>query len=426
MTMLASLRQRMISLLPLLLICAIILGLVMFAVTNIAKPWQGHTQLSLEVIAAAATVEAQQLQAEIDNNPDALIRRLERAQNELTQNMLIFMTAEQAAGILQTLYSYADLSSVEIATLQTQNTPNQSQNNRGIDKTSSQRATDIPPAYAVQALRLQVNGPLANLMRFITRIREANVPGVVINNLSVKESVNGSSLTMDMFIYTSSLASGETYANLAPVVSPTQATFNVIPTPTQPVADSVIIPTPESTTATATPEPEPALELIYSDSFDTLSLDRWRLGAGWLLVGSAGSQMLQVVESSADVTYTHSTLKDVAVNLRVLLDKGSLRLSLRQSAAGRYTLLLQPTGQIALYRGDALVKTVATPISGVNRWREMRLSILGGVIRASIDGQDLIYAIDTAELPPGALSFALIGGGTMNIDDIQIWELPKT
>lgn len=421
MTILASLRQRLISLLPILLIVGVIMGLVMFALTNIVKPWQSQAQLSVEVTAVFATVEAQQLQIEIDSNPETILRRLDKAQAELVQNASIFMTSEQADNILQTLYSYADLSEVEIGTLQTQNTPNQDNPSQG--KNKPQQTTAIPPAYTVQALRLQVSGSLIKLMSFITRIREANVPGVSINNLSLKESLEGSLLTMDILIYTSHLSSGESYAHLEPVIIPTRTTFDVVPTSTPPVAESVVVLTPD--VSTATPEPEPALLLVYSDSFDNSNLDRWRLGAGWSLVSSGESQMLQVFDSSADVTYIHSTLQDVAVNVQVFLDHGSLRLSLRQSAAGRYTLLLQPTGQVALYRGDALIKTVTVPISGVSRWREVHLSVLGGVIRASIDGHNLIEAIDTAELPPGALSFALVGGGTMKVDDVQIWALPE-
>jgi hypothetical protein len=432
MTILNNLRQRLFALLPLLIICATILGLVMFGITNIAKPFQSYQNTAIQVTAVQATLTAQQEQAESSSDLDLLQRRLETSESELAENASVFMTPEQAANILQTLYSYADLSGVEISALQTQDTSrgNQADASSNIKSTRAGNnsgnqpvRTEVPAAYSVQALRLQVSGALPDLMSFITRIREATIPGVNINNLMMKESVEGNLLLMDILIYTSPLASGEAYQNLPQVIVPTAAIFNVTPTVTPPVADTVIVTTPESTSVAATSDSEPALELIYSDSFDTSDLDRWHLGAGWGLMGDPGAQILQVMDSGADVTYTYNTLKDAAVQMRIRLEKGSARLSLRQSAVGRYSVVLQSTGQLALYRGDALVESAVAPVSSIDRWRQLRLSVIGGVIRVSIDGQELIHALDTAELPPGTLSFALIGDGEMNVDDVQIWGL---
>jgi hypothetical protein len=98
-------------------------------------------------------------------------------------------------------------------------------------------------------------------------------------------------------------------------------------------------------------------------------------------------------------------------------------LSLRESSAGAYAVVLQPTGQIFLYRGDTLIKSTTASTSSIGRWRVLRLSVVQGIIRIAVDGEELLTAKDASELPPGTFSFSAVGRGIIRVDDVQVWSL---
>jgi Tol biopolymer transport system component len=178
--------------------------------------------------------------------------------------------------------------------------------------------------------------------------------------------------------------------------------------------------------------PEPPLTLLFNDTFDSSELLTWMLGAGWTLVPNEGGQALQVAASDEAVTFVYDNLNNVAAQARFLLSSGMARLSVQQSEAGSYTVLMDMNGQVGLYRGgQALGSAVVSPTTP-GEWRVLRLSAIDNVIRVAVDGTEVIAVQDTDPLPQGTLSFAGVGIGdsALLVDDFYLWipsaEMPAT
>jgi hypothetical protein len=187
---------------------------------------------------------------------------------------------------------------------------------------------------------------------------------------------------------------------------------------------------PPTDAPTAVPLPaEPPLTLMVEDTFDSGALDLWTLGAGWSLVPSESGQALQGVNSAEAVTFVHGDLFNVAVQARFFMSVGSAHLSVRQSSAGQYTASLGTDGLVELYRAGSLVQSaVVLPAAG--QWHTLRLSAMDGVLRVSVDGVEVIAALDSAVLPPGAILIAGSADGALLVDDVSVLvptsEIPPT
>lgn len=436
----SSILEKLKSLLPLLMMCMVIFGLVMFAVTNIVPPWKTYQEVETELVAGKDIIGTREAELASGDGAAILQHRIDKAQQELTANISVFMTQEQSDTILQSLYSYATKAGAEITNLYTQASGSTAQNNGASGSTRNVSTTTEADIYSIRAVRLQISGQFRNLMDFVINFREALVPGVVISNLNITTDDNGSSLLMDIFIYVSSLATGESYLNLGEVPTPEPITIALETTPT-PTLNPTLEPLPDIA-VTATPEPqiiegvsvvskdavpaEPPLSLIYNENFESGQLDHWKLGANWILSGNTGAQTLQVTDSNSEVAFSYDSLMNMAVQMRVLMSSSAVQLNLRQSGVGWYRVMLQPTGQLALYRGTSLIKATTTDSSAIARWRVLRLSVINGIIRVSVDGNELLTVLDEAELPPGTFTFGMVGRGVAQVDDIQVWSLDQT
>lgn len=438
---------KIMSLAPLLLMCMVGLGLVMFAVVNIIPHVQTYQELQLSADTGNSIIATKMAENDPSSEIAILQHRLDTSKTSLIENTSLFMDTAQADAILQKLYDYAKASSVEINNLQTQNTLNTaSQAPAAPTPRPARNATPVPverpvdAAYSVRAIRIVANGAVPNLIRFLTRIREISVPGIAVNNLNIKDTEDPAAdaiLTMDLLIYTSPLSDGKAYLDLPDVVLPptlfvaeeaTLAPDQVIAIEATPAPDATAAPGVGSVTvvdASSVPA-EPALNPVYNDNFDSGNLNHWKLGTGWILFNDAGSQALQATDNSGDATFAYDTLNNSAVQLRVLMSSSSIKLTMRQSSAGFYAVVLQPTGQIALYRGATLIKSTTTDQSSIGRWRVLRLSVVEGIIRISIDGVEVLTARDASELPPGTFAFSTVGRGVVRVDDIDVFSLDTT
>jgi hypothetical protein len=210
-------------------------------------------------------------------------------------------------------------------------------------------------------------------------------------------------------------------ATLAPTeVTPTaEVTAEATPAPTE------VTPTAEITDlppATPTPFPtEPPLTLLFSDTFDSGALYLWTLGAGWSLTPSEGGSALTVSGSDAPLTFVHATLSDAAAEARVRFEAGAVRLSLQASAVARYSLVLDAGGAVTLYRGETALASGTVSATQPGGWRMLRLSVIAGVLRAGVDGVEVLTAYDDAPLPPGTLTLESIGGNALTVDDVSVW-----
>ncbi len=194
----------------------------------------------------------------------------------------------------------------------------------------------------------------------------------------------------------------------------------------------------ETATATAlTPSPSPTgrgeyppeapLSVLFTETFDSGALYLWTLGPSWSLTPSEGGRAL-LTTADDPLTFVHNTLGDVVVQARVQFSAGMVRLSTRESAAGSYTLYLTADGQASLNRnGQPLASAVLPPprLGGGQApgapWRIARLSAIGGLLRVSVDGVEVMVAEDPTPLPPGTFSFAGLGAGYLVLDDVIAW-----
>ena len=246
---LASLRDRLLRLLPILIILMTIFGLVLYSVRFLLPEWQTYEVLSSGVSTQQAAIETQ---VAAQDNSDSLVilqSQVERVQTQLHENSTIFLTRAEADEVLNRLYSYAYARGVRVIQLQSQSS-------------SQGTPTSEASAYETMVLQLQVNGPVANLMDFIAHIREASLLGVSIGTIGVNRAEGETSLTMTVYIYTSPYASGSVLNQLPS------------PTPTLPATPDTPTPTPTLTsTPTATPSPTytatiipPTLTATYTET----------------------------------------------------------------------------------------------------------------------------------------------------------------
>lgn len=244
---LASLRDRLMRLLPIMIILMAILGIALYSVRNLVPGVQSFNLLSEAVATYQSAVETQ---VAAQDNSDSLVileRQVERIEEQLYASSSIFLSRSEAETVLNRLYSYAYSRGVRVVNLQAQ------------QPTDAAPSADTAP-YEVTTMQLQVVGGVANLIDFIAHFREASLPGVSLENLNVTRTEGETTLTMNVRIYTSQFASGDVLSQL-PSPTPTLEPSAVIPTAT-PTPTETATPTPTLTptfTLTPTPTPEPTV-----------------------------------------------------------------------------------------------------------------------------------------------------------------------
>ncbi len=214
-----------------------------------------------------------------------------------------------------------------------------------------------------------------------------------------------------------------------------EASLSAEPAPTitltaSPSETSVDLPSPSATaslTPTATNTQSSDWKILFTDNFDTGQLMLWNLGKGWGLVPSEAGQALQVKDSDEPATFVYNTLGDASVQMRVLMTAGTVRLSIRQSDAGAYSLLLDANGQASLLRGAQVIGNAsAPPAAELSQWHTISLSIVGNNLNVTVDGVAIITAQDAVPLPSGTFSIAGINAGTLLIDDVKVEQKNDT
>lgn len=254
--MISAVRERtssfspagLLSLLPFILVVVLFVGSAVFCALSVIPPWRTYETLSAEGTAVSAAIAEQatvQAQAQLEN-AQVMRGQAANAGDDLEVAADVFWNDVQIDGVLDRLYGYADASSVTLTMLQSPQAAPARQARVGRDGEAV-----AAPAYSVRVLQLQVNGTLPQLMNFIARLREAVIPSVVVSNLAMDERQERGgnavgTLRLEMLIYTSQFASGEVFASLPELITPSP----VPPTPTLP-------PPTETPTPTLTPSPSP-------------------------------------------------------------------------------------------------------------------------------------------------------------------------
>ncbi len=173
--------------------------------------------------------------------PDNLRSQVTSRQSSLAETAGSFMNEEQAAEFVSRLYGYAEASEVGIADLQVQPSP------RG-DQTT----------YEIRVLRVEATGTFDKLTEFVTQIKEATVPTVVINKLNLSQEDENAELSMELWLYTTPLSAGGVEVNdgtngaTVPLLVATETT-ETVPESSAPPEEPVSVPD-----AAATPDAAPA------------------------------------------------------------------------------------------------------------------------------------------------------------------------
>ncbi|MBL7182985.1 MAG: LysM peptidoglycan-binding domain-containing protein [Anaerolineae bacterium] len=205
-------RERLYSLLAFVVIIATGVGYAFFAISSIVPQWQIRQTL----VSQLAAVEQQLMESRKgqETSLQNLEEQLAQAQAALDEAASIFLSEAEAAGVLTSLYQYADESGVEIISLQEQAEPE----GEGEEETENVNKR----IYDVRVFQLQIEGSTPNLITFVSQIEEAAYKGFIITNVNIAEGAGRHVLTMNISLYTSPYSSGAA-GQVTPVVTPSPA-----------------------------------------------------------------------------------------------------------------------------------------------------------------------------------------------------------
>jgi len=224
-------------LVPLLLLGVISIGEILFGAAVLLPAWQDHDALVADV--EAASTQAGQKSMVGDDSAEVALVQLKRFEEHRSESAADFLSDEEADNILNLLYAYALANQVSISNLHA--------------ATPESGEEEPVRAFQVHIYSMTVDGPLQNLLFFLSDIKEATAPGVLSRNVTIENN----QLTMELALYTSPYASGEALNPLPTFATPTPAAAYPTPLPT-------LTPTP---TITPSPSmtPSPTITLTPTD-----------------------------------------------------------------------------------------------------------------------------------------------------------------
>jgi len=184
----STLRERLSGLLGPGLLMLAAAGLVVFAFSQILPAVRIRSELAFQLEQVRQTLSRQ-----MEEKPEAALQaQLAKSQAMLAEQAGYFLSESEVATILNHLYRYAEASGVQIVRLEAQSAP--------------KRETPEAAAHDIQTFRLKVNGLTPQLIDFVSRLQEASLPGVAIDQLTIERGqVKGEmdTLTMDLLFYIS-------------------------------------------------------------------------------------------------------------------------------------------------------------------------------------------------------------------------------
>ncbi len=221
-------------------------------------------------------------------------------------------------------------------------------------------------------------------------------------------------------------------------ILPTQEHLTTTPadlsaTPTEVTTATALATTTVEPTITAVDSlpSEPELALFASDNFESGDFSSWSFGPGWVRTPHEDGQGIQVFNSNDAMRLIGADQLSVAAQASFQVSYGTGRLNIRDSQIGNYSLTLDANGQVNLYRAGVLLQSTNVSATQPGQWRILRLSAIGDVLRAAIDGTEVITVQDAAPLPPGTITLgglftistdARLPQNTVQIDDFFAWK----
>ena len=180
---------------------------------------------------------------------------------------------------------------------------------------------------------------------------------------------------------------------------------------------------------------EAPLGLVGYERFDSVSREGWSLPPGWTRFATADGFTLRIAAAQAglkSVARAPGTFGHVVIEGQFTFvgAGGTGQLVVRESSAGAYVAQLDAAGLVTLEKraGDGAVvsswSAVAEKQAVPGAARALQLSAIGGSLRVTVDGIDILTAVDAAPLPPGANKigavFTSTTGGLL-FDNYFVW-----
>ena len=191
----STLRHRLPQVLGLGMLALVVTGELVFMLLQVLPAVRTHNQLSSQLVEARQALSPPTGEAEIE----ALLQaKLAKMQEALGEQARAFLADSEVPVVLNHLYRYAEESGVQITQIEAA---------RAAAPDTSKEA-----GHAVQSFQVEVSGRTSQLIDFVTRLREASLPTVVVDHLVIKQgkaAEGASTLTMDLLVYTSPYATGE-------------------------------------------------------------------------------------------------------------------------------------------------------------------------------------------------------------------------
>jgi Tol biopolymer transport system component len=189
--------------------------------------------------------------------------------------------------------------------------------------------------------------------------------------------------------------------------------------------------TPDGT-QTATPTATPltdnvdGLPLSYFDPFDTPeTLIAWDLASDWLYAPTELNGLTAYAFSTAPYLAPARPLipdvADVAIEVRVRIALGTFQPHIRVTRSGSYSVAVGQDGSVNLYRARTIVGTATIPVRE-DQWYSVRLSAVGGQVRASIDSVEVLQYTDANPLPQGFIALSGTGSVDLIVDTFTLYS----
>jgi len=180
---------------------------------------------------------------------------------------------------------------------------------------------------------------------------------------------------------------------------------------------------------------EAALRLADRELFETAPSAGWLLSPGWTRAAFGQGFALKVAAAQAglnSVAQARGNFGDVVIEGQFTFTgaAGSAQLLARVSAAGSYVAQLDTSGKVTLEKRDSEGTAIsswsaaAEPQAVPGSARTMQLSAMGGALRVTVDGIDVLTAADPAALPPGANQIGAVFAttdGALIFDNYAVW-----
>ena len=217
MSFLQDLRERLPSgdRLYLMLAIVVIAAALVVSIAFVGFFLMPELETRSENAAQVAQVEQQILltrQSEPDRSDDDIEAALATSEAEVDEVADVFFADAQAASLLDRMYTYADESDVEIVNLQSvldggEETGQEAEGESEGEGEGAASGAAKNAVYDVNAFQLEAVGTVADLLDFVSNIREAASPSFAIQDARITVEDRGPTLTLDFAIYTSPFSS---------------------------------------------------------------------------------------------------------------------------------------------------------------------------------------------------------------------------